>query len=144
MSAHPRQFMLAAALLLGVSGCAGTEQDLSGSALDEAQSVEPTRIALRSGTSASADEIDGYCENGVGVYLSAAGDAAELTLYLVPPATQVTFEHPALRLSVAQSDGATTDRYEFDSVTLQAGESRVLTKQADGKLMAAAAELTVQ
>jgi hypothetical protein len=120
------------------------EEELSGPALDEAQAVVPARVALRSGTSTAADEIDGYCENGVGVYLSAAGDSAELTLYLVPPATRATFEHPALRLSVAQPEGAITDRHEFESVTLQVGESRVLSRQAQGKLMAAAAELTVQ
>jgi hypothetical protein len=147
MTCRNLQCIVAAAALLSASGCVGVEADFSQADSDEIAiaEVEPTRIALRAGTaSAGADEIDGYCESGVGVYLSATADRAELTLYVVAPAESATFEHPALRLTTQEGDGQKTDISEFETVTLVAGESRVFAKHAEGTLMNVVAEVAAE
>jgi len=142
MKCHNLQLMMVAAVLCSVSACTGTEAELAGAEIAEDVEVEPTRIALRKSASAAADEIDGYCENGVGVYLSAAEDTAELTLYVVTPAESATFERPALHFTVQQGDREMTEDTEFETVTLNAGESRTFFAQAQGKLMDVAAAVT--
>jgi len=84
---------------------------------------------------ATPDSVGGFSMEGVGVYLSAARDTAEMTLYVVAPAETVTFSRPALYLTTREGDHSKTDMAEFEDVTLDAGESRTLRKEADGTLM---------
>jgi hypothetical protein len=138
------QFICAAAVLCGGSGCMGTaEADFAQSDSEENSpaGVEPTRIALRTGASVTPDDIDGFCNDGVGVYLSATTDRAELTVYVVAPAESAVFDRPALRLTTQQGDHQATDVMEFETIELQAGESRVFSKQAAGTLMDVVAEI---
>lgn len=147
MTCHNLQSIIAAALLLGASGCMSVQAE-SAQLDDEEATVadaEPTRIALRKGAAAAgADEIDGYSDNGVGVYLSAANDTAELTLYVVAPAESATFEQPALHLTVQQGETQTTQDSEFETITLLAGESHVFSRRVDGALMGVVAEVAAQ
>jgi hypothetical protein len=136
-----------AAALLSASGCLGAEADFPQAGSDEIATadVEPSRIALRAGiASAGADKIDGFCDSGVGVYLSATADRAELTLYVVAPAESATFGHPALRVTTQEGDAQKTDISEFESVTLVAGESRVFAKHVEGTLLNVVAELAAE
>lgn len=147
MRSHHFQSMAVALTLLGVGACMGTEtNDLTPgqspeAATDAPATVEPTRIALQTAASAEPGENDGSCENGAGVILSALGDAATLTVYVVAPAEIVTFERTTLRLRTQQAAGEVTEVAEFETVTLEAGESRSFSSEVDGKLMNVAAEV---
>lgn len=133
-----------AAMLIAASGCMATGDDLAQNDNMDATNVAPARIALRTGAAVAPDDIDGFCEDGVGVYLSANGEQAELTVYVVAPATSVTFARPTLRLTTMLDGSPTTDVSEFEDVTLNAGESRVFTAQTQGTLMDVAAEIEPQ
>lgn len=134
------------AMLLAASGCM-LEADIAetdaarDSATDTAMDVASTRIALQTGASAEPGDNDGFCENGAGVILSAIGDAAYLTLYVVTPAEMVTFERSTLHLTTQRADGEATEVDDFEPVTLEAGESRSFTVEADGSLMHVVAEV---
>jgi hypothetical protein len=134
--------VLGTAMMIAVSGCMSTGEgrELAGDS-DTVRDVESTRIALRTGASAGPDELDGFCEDGAGVFLSAYGETADLTIYVVAPAETVTFERPALRLTTMLDGRPTTDISEFEDVTLHAGESRVFTAQTVGTLMDVVAEI---
>jgi len=132
--------LIAAAALSCSMGCAaasGSVEDTQADATeaDPVAAAEPSRSALRDGAYATPQTFGGFCEEGLGVYLSAAGDTAELTLYVVWPAKSATFHRPALYLTTQEGDHSKTEVAEFDDVTLQAGESRYFRRQADGKLM---------
>jgi len=147
MACRKLRCIVAAAALLSVGGCMSAEADLAAADSDEiaAEDVMPTRIALSTGAaSTSAGEIDGYCDRGIGVYLSATADRAELMVYVVTPAEYATFVRPALRLTTQDGADQKTDVSEFETVTLVAGESRVFTKQAEGTLMKAIAEVAAE
>jgi hypothetical protein len=83
---------------------------------------------------ATPQKFGGFSANGVGVYLSAVNDVAELTLYVVAPAQSATFGRPALYLTTREGDHTKTDVAEFEDVTLEAGESRVFSEEASGRL----------
>jgi hypothetical protein len=138
------------AMVLGASGCMLGEADLAethvagdagDSATETAVDVESTRIALQTGVSAEPGDNDGFCEDGAGVFLSAIGDAAHLTLYVVAPAEMVTFERSSLQLTTQQADGEATEVSDFEPVTLEAGESWSFAEDADGPLMDVIAEV---
>lgn len=133
----------AAALLFG--GCMTAEADFSQSDLEaegEVAGVEPRRIALRSGAAVEPGEFDGYCENGVGVYLSADDTRALLTVYVVTPAESAVFVRPTLRLTTQDGDAQATEVSEFQTIELSAGQSQVFTEYTDGRLMDAVAEVS--
>jgi len=144
MTCRNIQLMTALAALLCTSGCMHAEAPLASAATEDTAppDVDRAHIALHRGTaSADADEIDGYCERGLGVYLSATAEQAELTVYVVAPAQVATFEHPVLRVT-SQRDGVQeTEVGEFESVTLEAGESWVFSKRAKGSLVNVVAEV---
>lgn len=147
MNCHHLRSMSVVAMLLGTSGCMGTESDSAlpgqnaGSTMDEPAEIAPTHIALQTAASAEPGDNDGYCENGAGVLLSALGDAATLTVYVVPPAEIVTFERSMLHVTSQQADGEVTEVTELDAVTLETGESWSFSAQAPGTLMSAAVEV---
>jgi hypothetical protein len=146
MTCREMRWTMATAILVSLTGCMGTAEDFDQTTSEDTEipEVESTRISLRAGVAvASPDEFDGYGSNGVGLYLSAIADRAELTLYVVAPAESAVFDHPVLRLTTQQGDSQTTEIVEFDSVALSAGESRVLAKQADGRLEQVVADVAV-
>lgn len=104
--------------------------------------ADQTRIALRAGASVGPDEIDGYCEDGIGVYLSADDTQAMLTVYVVTPAESAVFVHPTLHLTTQQADMQWTQDKQFETVVLKAGESRTFAQEADGPLMNVEAEVS--
>ncbi|HKU39914.1 MAG TPA: hypothetical protein VJR89_17260 [Polyangiales bacterium] len=133
--------LLLMAALGSAAGCAS-----GGAAVaedDEASTTEPgpearadpTRAALQSGAYATPQAIGGFCVQGVGVYLSAVQDTAELTLYVVAPAQSATFARPALYLTTQEGESSKTEVAEFEDVTLQAGESFVLRKETEDRLL---------
>jgi len=106
------------------------------------EAVMQAPIALRAGADVGADEIDGYSERGIGVYLSADDAQAMLTVYVVTPAEQAVFVRPTLHLTTQKGDIQWTQDRVFDSVTLKAGESRTFAQEADGALMNVEAEVS--
>jgi hypothetical protein len=134
---------LAAAALVCAAGCAGNIERAAGDAedpgdtsgTDEIAADEPAQTALHNGVFATPESIGGFSTDGVGVFLSAVNDTAELTLYVVAPAQSATFERPALYLSTQEGDHLKTEVAEFEDVTIEAGESRVFREEAGGKLM---------
>jgi len=159
MNIHlPLRSMLVALLLCG-SACAAAADGVVSERAAAAPVAEPmadalraepvsepppaARIALQSDASVAPDEIDGYCEDGVGVYLSADDESAQLVLYVVAPAETAVFWHPSLRLTVQDGEKQAIEAAEYDTFELKAGESRVFTLRADGRrLMHAAAEVS--
>ena len=113
------------------------EADFSQSDLEaqEVEAVEGTRIALRSGANVEPGEFDGYCENGIGVFLSADDKQALLTVYVVTPAESAVFVRPKLRLTTQDGDAQSTVESEFETIELGAGESKLFTESIDGQLM---------
>jgi hypothetical protein len=141
---HYCEIVCATMLLCVAGGCMSTaEAELaSGDSEDFAPAtVEPTRIALRAGASVTPDDVEGFCNDGVGVYLSATTNTAELIVYVVPPAESAVFVRPALHLTTQQGDGQATDVMQFETTELQVGESQVFSKQSDGALLDVVAEL---
>ena len=131
----------AAALLFG--GCMTAEADFSQSDdAQEVEGVEGTRIALRSGANVEPGEFDGYCENGIGVFLSADDKQALLTVYVVSPAESAVFVRPKLRLTTQDGDAPGTMVSEFETIELGAGESKLFSEFTDGQLMDVEAELS--
>jgi hypothetical protein len=108
--------------------------------VSQTASAEPSRMALRNAAYATPEAIGGFCVDGVGVYLSAVDGVAELTLYVVAPATRVTFDRPALYLTTQEGDHWNTEVAEFEAVTLEAGESHVFREEAEGPLMEVVAD----
>jgi hypothetical protein len=133
-----------AVLGYATSGCVGAEADFASLETDTAENVasEPAQSALHAAAvSARVDETHGFCENGLGMYLSATANSAALTVYVVTPAEVVTFEHPILRVTLSDGDSQTTVVREFETVTLEAGESRTFSEYAEGTLLNVVAEL---
>lgn len=131
---------LFAAVLAAATGCATsgeTPEELAEETADtsERAAEDPTLAALRGGAHATPETVGGFCVEGVGVFLTAVDDAAELTLYVVAPADRATFDRPAMYLTVRDGEHSTTEVAEFDRVTLEAGESRVFRREAQGALM---------
>ena len=144
MACRHVQFAISIAALFLASACMGTAADVAAS--DEASPsaiVEPdsNRIALRTGASVGPDEIDGFCENGAGVYLSADDTSAQLMVYVVTPAETVTFDRPELTLTTEQGD---TQTFQFETVTLRAGESWTFAEKVDAKLVDVVAEVAAE
>lgn len=132
--------LLASGALL-VSGCmTGAEAETAYS--DQETVPGQTRIALRSGASVGPDEIDGYCENGIGVYLSADDTQALLTVYVVTPAESAVFVRPTLHLTTQEGDVQWIQDRQFETVELEAGQSHTFALEADGALMNVDAELS--
>jgi hypothetical protein len=135
--------LLAAAAFVCAAGCAGSNESVAEepavpghtSATDEVAADEPLQAALRNGVLATPQTVGGFSTAGVGVYLSAADDTAELTLYVTAPAQSVTFGRPALYLTTQEGDHMKTEVAELEAVTIDAGESRVFRQAAGGKLM---------
>jgi hypothetical protein len=133
---------LATAALVSAAGCAGSRQGVEGDSPDladtsgaaQAAADEPIQSALHNGVFATPQNFGGFSANGVGVFLSAVNDVAELTLYVVAPAQSAAFGRPALYLTTQQGDHVKTDVAEFEDVTLEAGESRVFSEEAGGRL----------
>lgn len=134
-------------MFLGASACMATEADAVatrptyGPTADEPATVTSAHLAMQTIASAEPGENAGSFENGAGALLSAIGDAAILTVYVVTPAEIVTFERSKLRLTSQQAAGEVTETTELETVTLEAGESWSFSEQADGTLMNAAAEI---
>jgi hypothetical protein len=122
------------AALISVAGCAGNSDGFPEDTSDTEQIAagEPTHTALRNGVFATPQTVGGHSVDGVGVYLSAVDNTAELTLYVVAPAESATFGRPALYLTTQEGE---TEVAEFEHVTIEAGESRVFREEADGTLM---------
>jgi hypothetical protein len=142
VDASPRQWLqlrtfltwLATASLVCGAGCAGSIERAAGdtSETDEVAADQQTQAALHKGAFATPETLGGFSADGVGVLLSAVNNTAELTLYVAAPAQSATFERPALY--------TVTEVAEFDDVTIDAGQSRVFSKEAGGKLMEAFAD----
>lgn len=132
----------AAALLFG--GCMTAEADYAQSDLEaqEIEGVEGTRIALRSGANVEPGEFDGYCENGIGVFLSADDKQALLTVYVITPAESAVFVRPRIRLTTQDGDAQSTKVSEFETIELGAGESKLFAEYTEGQLMDVKAELS--
>lgn len=136
---------LIAAALVSLTGClpSGEAPEVTEELADGASEPSVTapvdseamREALRRGTSATPEEVGGFCVDGVGVLLTAVDDAAELTVYVVAPAMRATFTGPALHWTTREGDHSKTEVAEFEDVTLEAGESHVFRREADGPLM---------
>jgi hypothetical protein len=128
---------LAAAALIAATGCVTTGEQMPEDTTEttETAAVDPMRAALRDGAHATPEAVGGFCVDGVGVFLSAVDDTAELTLYVVAPAQHATFERPAMYLTSREGDHEMTEFAEFEPVTLKAGESRVFRRAAQGPLM---------
>jgi hypothetical protein len=133
---------LATAALICAAGCAGSSErveepadpgDTSGT--DEVADDEPLQTALHNGVFATPETVGGFSTDGVGVYLSAVDNMAELTLYVVAPAQSATFRRPALYLTTQEDSHSKTEVAEFDDITIEAGESRVFREKAGGTLM---------
>jgi hypothetical protein len=142
----PRSLQLTAAAVALLSGCMTAaadfaQTDAEGNAIE---AVEQTPSALRTQTVVAPNEFDGYCDDGVGIYLSADDAKAQLTVYVVTPAVSAVFVRPALQLTTQEGDTESTQVREFETVTLHAGESRVFTEYAEGALMDATAEVSTQ
>ena len=127
----PATLPLLAALF--AAGCAGSAEDISDT--DEVAIGQLSRPEHGMDAFATPETVGGFCSDGAGVYLSAVDNTAELTLYVVAPATIATFGRPALYLTTQEGEHWATETVEFEDVTLEAGESRVLRKQAAGTLM---------
>ena len=129
--------LLGTALVISAAGCAvsgdGVEQDTSDT--DQGAPDESMHAALRNGVFATPEAIGGFSVDGVGVFLSAVDNTAELTLYVVAPAQSVTFARPALYLTTQEGDHHKTEVAEFEDVTIEAGESRVFREDVEGTLM---------
>lgn len=135
-----RALPLLASVALFLGGCmSAAEAEMSE---PESQAVGQTRIALRAGAWVGPDEVDGYCENGLGVYLSADEHQAMLTVYVVTPAERGVFVSPTLHLTTQQGDIQWTQDQQFETVALEAGQSRTFTLDADGALMNVEAEVS--
>jgi hypothetical protein len=130
-------WLFTTAALIAATGCvgngAGFAEDTSDT--DQVAADEPTHTALRNGVFATPQTIGGFSVDGVGVYLSAVDNTAELTLYVVAPAESATFGRPALYLTTQEGDHWQTEVAEFEHVTVEAGESRVFREDAEGTLM---------
>jgi hypothetical protein len=127
-------WLLTMAGIIAAAGCTGgSAEDTSDT--DPVVAEEPAHPALRNGVFATPQAVGGSSADGVGVFLSAVGDTAELTLYVVAPARSATFVRPALYLTTQEAEHSKTEVAEFEDVTMQAGESRVLREQADGTLL---------
>jgi hypothetical protein len=126
---------LATAALVCAAGCAGSIERVAGEPASEVAPEDQTQAALHKGVLATPDTVGGFSTDGVGVYLSAVDDTAELTLYVVAPAQRATFSRPALYLTTQDGEHSKTEVAEFDDVTIEAGESRVFSREAGGKLM---------
>jgi hypothetical protein len=135
--------LAAAALICAAVGCAADSSERveapadpgDTSATDEVANDEPIQAALRNGVFATPQTIGGFSTDGVGVFLSAVDNIAELTLYVVAPAERATFRRPALYLTMQEGSHSKTDLAEFEDVTIEAGESRVFREEAGGQLM---------
>jgi hypothetical protein len=135
--------LLAAGALVSAVGCAGSGESVASesvepgdtSGTDEVAAEEPLQAALRNGVLATPETVGGFSTEGVGVYLSAVDNKAELTLYVVAPAQSATFVRPALYLTTQEGDHSKTEVAEFEDVTIEAGESRVFREEAGGPLM---------
>ena len=115
------------------AGCAGNAE---GAVPEDISDTDQVAVAaLRMDAFATPETVGGFCTEGAGVFLSAVDNTAELTLYVVAPATIATFGHPALYLTTQEGEHRATETVEFEDVTLEAGESRVLRKQTAGTLM---------
>lgn len=135
---------LFAAALLAAAGCAATVEAAGETSEESAEetsetsaraAADPALAALRGGAYATPETVGGFSVEGVGVFLTAVDDAAELTVYVVAPAERATFDRPTMYLTVQEGDHSMTEVAEFDDVTLEAGESRVFRKEAQGPLM---------
>jgi hypothetical protein len=129
--------LLTTAALISAAGCTGSSDGLAEDTSDTYPSAaeKPSHPALRNGVVATPETIGGFSADGVGVYLSAIDNTAELTLYVVTPAQSATFGRPALYLTTQEGDHSKTDVAEFDDVTVEVGESRVFRAEAEGTLM---------
>jgi hypothetical protein len=134
---HSGLRLLTAAALVAAAGCAGSSAGLAADTSDTHQVAadESTHTALRNGVFATPQAVGGSAVDGVGVFLSAVDNTAELTLYVVAPAESVTFSRPSLYLTTQEADHSKTEVAEFEDVTLDAGDSRVFRAEADGMLM---------
>jgi hypothetical protein len=142
-----RLMAFSAALLCATSGCLGSEAEVAAAdlATTENYEFEPSPSATHMGpVSAKVDENDGYCEDGLGVFLSATADTATLTVYVVTPAERSMFERPTLRLTLSDGDSERTVVREFATITLEAGDSSTFSEHVDGTLMNVDAELDAQ
>lgn len=111
-------------------------------AMEEGDDVAGTRIGLRTGANVEPGELDGYCENGVGVFLSADDKQALLTLYVVTPAESAVFVRPTLRITTHDGDTQSSQVSEFETIELGAGESKLFAAYTEGQLMDAEAQLS--
>lgn len=102
---------------------------------DQVAAADPIQAALLEGAYATPDTIGGFSVDGVGVYLSADTSAAELTLYVAPPADSAIFGRPALYITTQDGEHATTEVVEFEDVTLQVAESRVFRHEVEHPLI---------
>ncbi|HKP56303.1 MAG TPA: hypothetical protein VJV78_06275 [Polyangiales bacterium] len=126
-------------MLLCAAGCTGSSAHSTERREDPAAEA-PLQAAPRDEAFATPEMVGGFCTDGVGVFLTAVDDAAELTLYVVAPAERATFSRPALHLTTLDGEHSQTEVVEFEDVTLEAGESHVLRQEAVGTLMEVFAE----
>lgn len=121
---------------LALTGCVGTPDTQVAPPPDE---TEPTELEQSPATTqatalATPDEFGDYFADGVGAFLSAKNDVAELTLYLLPPAKTATIKHPSLLLVMPEDLDRATETNDFEDVTLETGQSHAFHVQAPGTL----------
>ena len=139
---------------LMLTGCVGAGDDLAvtepnGSELIEAeQSADPmqdpgeTEVAAleqslgpKLATAlATPDEYGSYFSNGVGAFLSAKNNVAEVTFYVLPPAELAMIKHPKLLLVMPSEQEPATEQNDFEDVTLKTGQSHAYHIEAPGTL----------
>jgi hypothetical protein len=137
MARQKLQLACAAVWLLG--GCMTAQAAYDEEAQLE-RAVQAPR-ALTMGGDVAPGEFAGDCENGLGWYLSADDTTAALTVYVLTPAQSGVFERPRVHL-VTSADAQEPELNEFQTVELQAGESRTFTAYAGSQLMHATAEVS--
>lgn len=133
---------------LALSGCLGAADNLAVTEPDESELVEaeesplpeespaPEQSAgpMLAAAVATPEEFGGYFYKGVGAFLSAKNNVAELTVYVLPPASSATFKHPKLLLVMPHDQALEAEADDFDEVTLKTGQSRSFHTEAPGTL----------
>jgi hypothetical protein len=119
-----------------IIGCVGTEAEFADRESNLIADDEPAQPAAALASAlATPAEFGGYFANGVGAFLSAQNNSADLTLYVVTPASRTTFKHPSLQLMMPGDEpDELAEAQDFEDVTLEQGESRSFHAEPSGEL----------
>lgn len=129
-------YRLAMPASLALTGCVGAADNRAETEPDaiELVEVEEGEVPVLATALATPDEFGSYFSNGVGAFLSAKNDVAELTLYVLPPAERATFKKPSLLLVMPDDLEHATEANDFEDVTLETGQSHAFHTVAPGTL----------